>query len=95
MEQNEIHVQTYIRQSANQWLNLDFFNNEDALPIVGMEETLKLMAGMDNNNYTDQRFTPTSAIRDWATTVEGAATTANRNQSWANKYIFSRDFELP
>ena len=42
LEQNEIHVQTYMRQSSNQWLNLDFFNNEDSLPIVGMEETLKV-----------------------------------------------------
>ncbi len=49
---------------------------------------LTLTAGMDNNNYTDQRFTPTSAIRDWATTAEGAATTAARNTTWNNKYLF-------
>jgi TonB-dependent starch-binding outer membrane protein SusC len=50
--------------------------------------TFNAMAGMDNNNYTDQRFTPTSALRDWATTVEGAATTAFRNTAFSTKYLF-------
>lgn len=64
--------------------------NANANIVVDIIDGLKLnlMAGMDNTNYTDQRFTPTSAIRDWATTIEGAATTAARNTNWGNKYLF-------
>ncbi len=40
LEQKEIYVQTYIKESQNRWLNLDFFSLEDAVPIVGKEETL-------------------------------------------------------
>jgi TonB-dependent starch-binding outer membrane protein SusC len=49
---------------------------------------LQLMGAMDNNNSLEQRFTPTSALRDWATTIEGATTTASRNQDWGNRYLF-------
>lgn len=77
MERSEYEIKRN-RLNTNAFINVDI--------VKGLE--LRLLAGMDNNNYTDQRFTPTSAIRDWATTVEGAATTANRNTSWTNKYIF-------
>ncbi len=77
MERSQFAVKRN-RMNANAYLNVDI--------VKGL--TLNFMAGMDNNNYSDQRFTPTSAIRDWATTVEGAATTAARNTIWTNKYLF-------
>jgi Uma2 family endonuclease len=40
LEQKEVYVQTYIKQTANRWLNLDFFSLEDAVPIVGRDEML-------------------------------------------------------
>jgi TonB-dependent starch-binding outer membrane protein SusC len=77
MERSEYSIKRN-RLNSNAYLNAEI--------IRGL--SLNLMAGMDNNNYTDQRFTPTSALRDWLTTVEGAATTAFRNTSLSNKYIF-------
>jgi TonB-dependent starch-binding outer membrane protein SusC len=77
MERSEYSIKRN-RLNSNAFLNAEI--------IKGLE--LKLLAGMDNGNYTDQRFTPTSATRDWATTVEGAATTAFRNTSLSNKYLF-------
>jgi TonB-dependent starch-binding outer membrane protein SusC len=77
MERSQFAVKRN-RLNANAFVNIDIMK--------GL--TLALLAGMDNNNYSEQRFTPTSAIRDWSTTIEGAATTANRNQEWKNKYIF-------
>lgn len=77
MERSEFEIKRN-RLNTNAFINVNIVKGLD----------LRLLGGMDNNNYTDQRFTPTSALRDWATTAEGAATTANRNSSWSNKYIF-------
>jgi TonB-dependent starch-binding outer membrane protein SusC len=66
------------RLNSNAYLHIDL--------IKGMQ--LQFMGAMDNTNYLDQRFTPTSAQRDWATIIEGASTTAQRNQSWTNRYLF-------
>ena len=77
MERSDYKVKRN-RLNSNATLNIDI--------IKGLQ--LNLMGAMDNNNYTDQRFTPTSAIRDWATTAEGAATSAARNNSLSNRYLF-------
>ncbi len=65
-------------------LNSSTYLHVDIIP--GLQ--LQLMGAMDNNNYFDQRFVPTSAQRDWATIVEGAVTTSQRNQSLTNRYLF-------
>ncbi|MBL7816797.1 MAG: TonB-dependent receptor [Saprospiraceae bacterium] len=77
MERSVFDARRY-RLNSNAYLNVDIVSGLQA----------QFMAGMDFNYYTDLRFTPTSALRDWATTVEGAATTAARNQNWNNRYLF-------
>jgi Uma2 family endonuclease len=42
VEQKEVYVQTYIKESQNRWLNLDFFSLDEGVPIVGKAETLAL-----------------------------------------------------
>jgi TonB-linked SusC/RagA family outer membrane protein len=77
MERSTYEVRRY-RLNSNAYLNVDIVSGLQA----------QFLAAMDFNYNTDIRFTPTSALRDWATTVEGAATTANRNQAWNNRYLF-------
>ncbi len=77
MERTDFSVKRN-RLNSNAYLNVDI--------VKGLQ--LQFMGAMDNTNYTDQRFTPTSAQRDWATIVEGALTTAQRNQAWTNRYLF-------
>jgi TonB-dependent starch-binding outer membrane protein SusC len=77
MERTDFSVKRN-RLNSNAYLHVDL--------IKGMQ--LQFMGAMDNTNYLDQRFTPTSAQRDWATIIEGASTTAQRNQSWTNRYLF-------
>ena len=42
IDPNKIYTQTFIKKSANQWLNLDFHSLDDVLPIVGSEKTILL-----------------------------------------------------
>ena len=77
MERSVFDARRY-RLNSNAYLNVDIVSGLQA----------QFMAAMDFNYYTDLRFTPTSALRDWATTVEGAATTSARNQNWNNRYLF-------
>ena len=42
IDPNKIYTQTFIKKGVNQWLNLDFYSLDDALPIVGKEETIAL-----------------------------------------------------
>jgi TonB-dependent starch-binding outer membrane protein SusC len=77
MERTEYAVKRN-RMNASSYLNIDL------MP----ELQLQLMGAMDNNNYFDQRFTPTSAQRDWATTVEGSITTSQRNQNLTGNNLF-------
>ena len=42
IDPNKIYTQTFIKKGVNQWLNLDFYNLEDALPIVGKTEAIFL-----------------------------------------------------
>ncbi len=76
MERSVFDQRRY-RLNSNAHLNID----------LGAGLELQTMAAMDFSYFTDVRFTPTSALRDWATTVEGAATSASRNQSWFNRYL--------
>ena len=77
MERSTFEARRY-RLNSNAYLHVDIVNGLQA----------QFLAAMDYNYYTDLRFTPTSAIRDWATTIEGAATTAARNQNWSNRFLF-------
>ncbi len=77
MERTEYAVKRS-RLNSNAYLHIDL--------VPGLQ--LQLMGAMDNNNYYDQRFVPTSAQRDWATTVEGSITTSQRNQTLSSRYLF-------
>jgi TonB-dependent starch-binding outer membrane protein SusC len=77
MERSTFNARRY-RLNSNAFLNIDIVSGLQA----------QFMAAMDFNYYTDLRFTPTSALRDWATTAEGAATSARRDQNWSNRYLF-------
>ncbi len=77
MERSTFEARRY-RLNSNAYLNVDI--------VTGLQA--QFLAAMDYTYNTDVRFVPTSAIRDWATTVEGAATTATRNQGWNNRFLF-------
>jgi TonB-dependent starch-binding outer membrane protein SusC len=77
MERSTFEARRY-RLNTNAYLHVDI--------VKGLQA--QFLTAMDYNYYTDLRFTPTSAIRDWATTVEGAATTARRDQNWNNRFLF-------
>ncbi len=77
MERSTFEARRY-RLNSNAYLNVDI--------VKGLQA--QFLAAMDYTYNTDVRFVPTSAIRDWATTVEGAATTATRNQAWNNRFLF-------
>lgn len=77
MERSTFEARRY-RMNSNAYLHVDL--------VPGLQA--QLLAAMDYNYYTDLRFTPTSALRDWATTVEGAATTSRRDQNWSNRFLF-------
>jgi TonB-dependent starch-binding outer membrane protein SusC len=77
MERSTFDVRRY-RLNSNAFLNVDLAPGLQA----------QFLAAMDFNYYTDIRFTPTSALRDWATTVEGAATASRRDQNWSNRYLY-------
>ncbi len=77
MERSTFEARRY-RLNTNAYLNVDIVSGLQA----------QFLTAMDFNYYSDLRFTPTSAIRDWATTVEGAATAARRDQNWSNRFLF-------
>ena len=77
MERSKFEARRY-RINSNAYLHVDL--------VKGLQA--QFLTALDYNYYTDLRFTPTSAIRDWATTVEGAATTARKDQIWSNRFLF-------
>lgn len=77
MERSTFEARRY-RLNSNAYLHADIVNGLQA----------QFLVAMDYNYYTDLRFTPTSALRDWATIVEGASTAARRDQNWSNRFLF-------
>ncbi|WP_266366998.1 SusC/RagA family TonB-linked outer membrane protein [Tellurirhabdus rosea] len=70
---------TRSRLNANMYLNVDLYK--------GLQ--LQLTGGMDNNNWMEQQWVPTSASRDWATaTNEGALSRSRRTQEQRTRYLF-------
>jgi TonB-dependent starch-binding outer membrane protein SusC len=76
MERSTFETRRY-NLFSNSFLHVDLIDGLQA----------QFQGSMSYGYYTDLRFTPTSAIRDWATTVEGAATSARRDQNWNIRYM--------
>ena len=77
MERSTFEARRY-RLNSNAYLNVDIVSGLQA----------QFLTAMDYNYYNDLRFTPTSALRDWATTPEGTATVARKDQNWNNRFLF-------